>query len=272
MERVDLLRAVVLGVVEGLTEFVPISSTGHLIVVGHLLGFEGEKAATFQIFIQLAAILAVALLYRRRLARLLSFAPGRGVSGRSGWVLLGLTTLPALVLGALAAGPIKDRLFGPTTVAVGWGIGGLALLLVERFRPRPTKVDLDALRWPDALVIGACQCLALWPGVSRAAATIGGGMLLGVGRTAAAEYSFLAAMPVLTAATVFDLYESRAVLDAGDLPMFGIGFAVSFVAAWFAVRFFLRLLTTTTLRPFGWYRIVLAVAVLVVGGFGWLDL
>jgi len=261
---IDILRAIVLGIVEGLTEFVPVSSTGHLIVAGHLLGFTGEKAATFEIVIQLGAILAVALLYRERLLRLLPTTAGQGLTGRRGLALLALTTLPALAAGALAGSAIKDNLFNPITVAIGWGVGGLALLGVERFRPPVTKTDLGALGWRDALVIGFSQCLALWPGVSRAAMTIGSGMLLGADRETAAEYSFLAAMPVLAAATVFDLYDSRDLLRAADIPMFAVGFAVSFVAAWFAVRFFLRLLATTTLRPFGWYRIAAALVLLLV--------
>lgn len=262
----EVVIAVVLGIVEGLTEFVPISSTGHLIVAGELLGFEGERATTFEIFIQLGAILAVALLYRERLRRLLNLGPGQGVNGRTGLGLLALTTLPALVFGAAFSGLITDRLFNPTTVAVGWGVGGVALLLVERFRPPPTTSGLDQLRWRDALVIGLAQCLALWPGVSRAAATMSGGMLRGIDRRTAAEYSFLAAMPVLTAATILNLYESRDLLTTADLPMFAIGFGVSFVTAWFAVRFFLRLLATWTLRPFGWYRIVAAAVVLLAIG------
>lgn len=264
----EFVIAVVLGVVEGLTEFVPISSTGHLIVAGELLGFTGDRATTFEIFIQLGAILAVALLYRDRLRRLLRFGPGEGVSGRNGLGLLALTTLPALVFGGAFGGMITDRLFNPTTVAAGWGIGGVALLLVERFRPPPTTSGLEDLRWRDALVIGFAQCLALWPGVSRAAATMSGGMLRSIDRRTAAEYSFLAAMPVLSAATVLNLYESRELLTAADVPMFAVGFAVSFVTAWFAVRFFLHLLATWTLRPFGWYRIVAAGVVLIAIGAG----
>lgn len=267
----EFVVAVVLGVVEGLTEFVPVSSTGHLIVAGELLGFEGERAATFEIFIQLGAILAVAVLYRERLLRLLDPGPGEGVSGRSGWWLLGVTSAPALVLGAAFGGAITDRLFNPATVAVGWGVGGAALLLVERFRPVPRTSGLDDIRWRDALVVGLAQCLALWPGVSRAAATMSGGMLRGVDRRTAAEYSFLAAMPVIAAASLFDLYQSRAVLTAADVPMFAVGFAVSFATAWVAVRFFLRLLAEWTLRPFGWYRIAAAAAVLLALGAGWLD-
>ena len=267
----EFVIAVVLGVVEGLTEFIPVSSTGHLIVAGRLLGYEGEKAATFEIFIQLGAILAVAILYRERLRRLLSFAPGEGVSGRSGWGLLAITSFPALLLGLLFGGPITDRFFTPTVVAVGWGLGGLALLVVERALPRTTKTSLDDLRPRDALTVGLVQCLALWPGVSRSATTMVGGMLCGVDRRTAAEYSFLAAMPILAAASLFDLYDSRDLLTSADVPMFAVGFAVSFVTAWVAVRFFLRLLATTTLRPFGWYRIVAAALLLAAIAGGWLE-
>lgn len=267
----EFVTAVVLGIVEGLTEFVPISSTGHLIVAGRLLGFEGEKAATFEIFIQLGAILAVALLYRERLRRLLSFAPGEGVSGRSGWVLLAITSLPALILGALLGGPITDRFFNPTVVAIGWGLGGVALLGVERGLPPTTKRELEALRWPDALAVGLAQCLALWPGVSRAAATMGGAMLRGVDRRVAAEYSFLAAMPILAAASLFGLYDSRDLLSTADVPMFAVGFVVSFLTALVAVRFFVRLLGTLTLRPFAWYRIGAAAILLVAIAAGWVD-
>ncbi len=267
----DILRAIVLGIVEGLTEFVPISSTGHLIVAGHLLGYTGEKAATFEVFIQLGAILAVAVLYRERLVGLMPTTPGQGFAGRRGLALLGLTTLPALVVGAVAGSAIKDNLFNPTTVAIGWGIGGVALLGVERFRPAATKTHLGALGWRDALLVGLIQCLALWPGVSRAAMTMGSGMLLGADRKTAAEYSFLAAMPVLTAATVYDLYGSRDLLEATDLPMFAVGFAVAFIAAWFAVRYFLGLLATMTLRPFGWYRIAAAMLLLLAISADWIS-
>ena len=259
----DLLIAVILGIVEGLTEFVPISSTGHLIVADSALGFEGDRAATFQVVIQLGAILAVAVVGWGRLRALLTPSRRDGFAGPRGWGLLALTSLPALVLGVLLRVPIKDYLFTPTTVALGWGIGGVALLLVERYRRGETVRDLDDIGWRIALLIGFCQCLALWPGVSRAAATIGGAMLLGVGRRAAAEYSFFAAMPVLGAAAVFDLYASRNVLAASDAPMFLLGGATAFLAAWLAIRFFLRLLTVTTLRPFAWYRIVAALVLLV---------
>lgn len=260
----ELLIAVVLGLVEGLTEFVPVSSTGHLILVGQVLGFEGERAATFQVFIQLGAILAVAVLYPRRLRDLANVAVTQGFAGRRGLGLLMLTTLPALGVGATTHGLIKSTLFDAKTVTVGLVLGGLAILAAERWRPRPTTSDLDALRWQEALAVGAFQCLALWPGVSRSAATIVGGMLVGVERKTAAEYSFLAALPVMAAATSFDLLVSLPLLTSADIPIFAIGFVVSFGTAWVAITYFLRLLTRVTLRPFAWYRIGLAMTVLMI--------
>lgn len=268
---VDLGIALILGLVEGLTEFIPVSSTGHLIVVGHLLGFTGAKADTFEIVIQLGAILAVSWLYRRRLLDLATLRVSDGFAGRHGLWLLALTTLPALVFGALAHGFIKEHLFSPATVALGLGVGGAAILAVERRLPAPVTTGLDTLTWRDALVVGFFQCLALCPGVSRSGATIVGGMLVGVERKTAAEYSFLAAIPVIVAATALDLYQSRSVLTLADAPLFITGFVVSFVAAWFAVQFFLRLLGRLTLRPFGWYRIALALVLVVLLSLGWLE-
>lgn len=266
----DLVIALILGIVEGLTEFIPVSSTGHLIVVGSLLGFEGDKAATFEVFIQLGAILGVAWLYRRRLLSLATLGPDDGFAGRRGLGLLVLTTLPAVVIGALAHGFIRDQLFDPLTVAIGWGIGGLGILLTERFRPRPVIEGLDAIGWRTALAIGLYQCFALWPGVSRSASTIVGGMLVGVERKTAAEYSFLAAIPVIAAASLFELVSSLDILGVSDIPLFATGFLVSFLSAWVAVTFFLRLLSRWTLRPFGWYRIaaalLLVVALVIRGG------
>ena len=267
----DLLVAVILGIVEGLTEFIPVSSTGHLIVAGELLGFTGDKAETFEVVIQLGAILAVALIYRRRLVSLLTLAPGEGVSGRNGLILLALTTLPALIVGAAAHGFITDRLFSPTTVAIGWGLGGVGLLLVERYRPYPRTIRLTGICRREAIAIGLFQCLSLWPGASRAAATIGGGMMVGLARPTAAEFSFLAAMPVIGAASVLELYTSRDLLGWDDVPMFAVGFVVSFVVAWLAVRFFLSLVAHVTLRPFGWYRIATAALVLIAVAAGWID-
>lgn len=256
--------AVLLGIVEGVTEFLPVSSTGHLILAGHLLGFTGERAATFEICIQLGAILAIVLLYQDVFRNLFNFQSRRGFAGTRGLLLLALTTLPALLAGALVHGVIKRHLFNTTTVAIGLGVGGAAMVWIERALPRPRCYSLGALRWSDALYVGLFQCLALWPGTSRSAATILGGMCLGLERKTAAEYSFLAAVPVLCAAALLDLYKSRHLLQASDLPLFAIGFVVSFLAAWVSVKGFLRLLVSRTLIPFGWYRIALAVVVFAV--------
>jgi undecaprenyl-diphosphatase len=257
-----LASGLVLGLVEGLTEFIPVSSTGHLILAGHLLGFEGEKASTFEIFIQLGAILAVFFLYKERFLGLFPSGAGNGFRGGQGLTLLFLTTLPSLVLGVLAHDFIKQYLFNSKTVAVGLGIGGVAILLIERFLPKVKIRGIDALRWSEALSIGLFQCLALWPGVSRSGATILGGMAVGVERKTAAEYSFIAAVPVMFAAVSYDLYKGLSFLSASDLPLFAVGFAVSFVSAWVTVKTFIRLLGRYTLEPFGWYRIAAALAVL----------
>ena len=259
---VELSFAVILGIVEGLTEFIPISSTGHLIVAGYLLGFEGPKAATFEIFIQLGAILAVVFLYKEHFRRMCTVQPLRGFAGRRAIVLLGLTSMPALLLGAGIHRIIKTYLFTPTSVALGLGLGGVGILLIEQFLPREKKVGLDALTPVDAILVGLCQCLALWPGMSRSACTMVGGMAAGIERETAAHYSFLAAVPIIFAATVFDLYKTLPILQGSDVPMFGIGFVVSFMTAWFAIKFFLRFLASHTLKPFGWYRIIFALGIL----------
>jgi undecaprenyl-diphosphatase len=258
--------AVILGVVEGLTEFIPVSSTGHLIVAGHLLGFEGPRAATFEVFIQLGAILAVVVLYKERFIRLCTYNRSSGLAGPRGLMLLALTSLPALSAGALLHGFIKEYLFNPTTVALGLGIGGLGILLVERFLPRIKKSGLDALHYRDAVAIGLCQCLALWPGMSRSACTIVGGMAVGIERDTAAQYSFLVAVPIMFAATIYDLYKSLPLLHTSDAITFGIGFVMSFLSALLAIKFFLRFLGRHTLNPFGWYRIIVAIVVLLVFG------
>lgn len=264
----DWVAAIILGVVEGLTEFVPVSSTGHLIIAGHLINFDDERAATFQIFIQLGAILAIVLLYKERFWRLipteLDVKPEHGLSGLRGLLLLALTTLPALVLGAISYHTIKDDLFSPTTVAVGLAAGGVAMLLLEARLPQVKRSGLDSITWREALAVGLFQCLALWPGVSRSAATILGAMLIGIERKTAAEYSFFAAVPTLLAATTYDLYQSMGSLQPSDILIFGIGFVVAFISAWFAIGIFLHLLAAYSLKHFGWYRVAVAALVFIV--------
>jgi len=252
--------AVVMGIIEGLTEFIPVSSTGHLIVAGSLLGLKGEKAKTFEIVIQLGAILAVIAYYRERFLGLLDlrWSEGKGLAGARGCLILGVTTAPVLLAGFLLHDTLKAHLFGPLTVAWALGVGGIGILIVERWHPPSDTEGLDRIGWGQAFGIGLFQCLALWPGVSRSAATIAGGMLGRVDRRTAVEYSFFAAVPALAAATAYDLYKSWSFLALDDFPFFAVGFGISFVAAWLAVAGFLRLLRRWTLRPFAWYRILVA--------------
>ncbi len=253
--------AILLGIVEGLTEFLPVSSTGHLIVAGRLLGFRGEASETFEIFIQLGAILAVAVLEHRTFRDLLRPRAVAGFAGVRGCAVLLTTTVPALLAGALLHDWIKDNLFGPATVAWALFGGGVVILVVEGVRPGTTVFSVDELGFGRALAIGLFQCLSLWPGVSRAGATIVGGLLCGLERRTAATYSFVAAVPVMTAATLYDLVKSWSHLGAADVAPFAVGFVVSFVFAYAAMRSFVALLGRFTLRPFAWYRIAIAPAV-----------
>jgi undecaprenyl-diphosphatase len=255
--------------VEGLTEFIPVSSTGHLILAGHLLKFTGPVADTFEIFIQLGAILAVIFLYRQRFWGLLprhGWADpnriGKRFLGIRGCILLGLTTLPALIAGRFAYGFIKGHLFNPYSVALALAAGGLGLLLVEKWHPQVSAQSLDKIQWHQALLVGLFQCLSLWPGISRAGATIIGGLVSGLDRKTAAEYSFLAAVPVMMAATAYDLFKSWHYLKGADVLFLGVGFVVSFAVAYLTVAAFIRLLQRITLKPFAWYRIALAPLIL----------
>jgi undecaprenyl-diphosphatase len=258
----DNLLAALMGIVEGLTEFLPISSTGHLILVGHYLHFDshigGEKAGdAFEIIIQLGAILAIVAAYPQRFTGLLRFRDNRGFSGFRGIGLLVLTTIPASVLGLLTHHLIKEKLFHPLPVAVALAVGAVWILAAERWRPQPRVEGVDALTWREAWSIGLFQCFSLWPGMSRAASTILGGMLSGVERKTATEYSFFAAVPIMIAATVYELHKSYHDL-AGHFQMLAVGFVVSFIVAWLAVKGFVWFLSRHTLVPFGWYRLALA--------------
>lgn len=265
-----ILIAIVLGIVEGVTEFLPVSSTGHLILVGHLLNFKGRMSETFDVVIQLGAILAVVILYRQRFIGLLPkkgwmnwSRKDVGLSGFRGCFLLGLTTLPALIVGKLAYKSIKGHLFNPTSVALAMAVGGIGILIVELRRSKTKTNTLDRIEWPQALFIGLFQCLSMWPGISRAGATIVGGLLNGLDRKTAAEYSFLAAVPVMIAATGYDLLKNWSRFQGGDFLLLGIGFGVSFVVAYFTVAAFIRILQRWTLKPFAWYRLALAPIILL---------
>jgi undecaprenyl-diphosphatase len=252
--------AVVLGIVEGVTEFLPVSSTGHLILVERLLPSVGAHRDSFRVVIQVGAIAAVAWLYRGRFAALARPAePGR-FGGTRGLLLLALATIPALVVGYALRESIRG-LATPGPVAAALAAGGLALLALERYRGDRGTATVDALTPAASLGIGLFQCLALWPGVSRSAATIAGGMLLGLSRRAAAEFSFLAAVPVLVVASGYEAWRDRDALTGQNLVVLLVGLAVSAASAVLAVRAFTAFLARSTMVPFAWYRIALAAAV-----------
>lgn len=246
--------ALVMGVVEGATEFVPVSSTGHLIVVGSLLGFSDDRAKVFDVFIQLGAILAVVWLYRDRFKTLVTKA-GSDVASRRLIVNLAVAFLPAAVVGLLLHDFIKARLFSNLIVAGALVTGGFLMLIIERWRPKVTIPEMDDITIGTAFGIGLAQVLSLVPGTSRAAATIMGGFALGCSRTAATEFSFFLAVPVMFAATGYDLYKSRDLLSAGDVPLFALGFAVAFITALFVVKRFLHYVSHASFAGFAWYRI-----------------
>ncbi|MBX7145578.1 MAG: undecaprenyl-diphosphate phosphatase [Oligoflexia bacterium] len=259
----EWLLVCLLGIVEGLTEFLPVSSTGHLILFGDLFGFTGEKAASFDIFIQLGAILAVVVLYRQRFLALLNFSKSDApFSGLVGLVKIGCGTLPVLCAGFLLHDYLKRAVFNSSSVAVALIAGGAAMLWVEARKHSLSTTTLESLSYRQCLVIGACQCLSLWSGISRSGSTIVGALLIGVERRVAAEYSFLVAVPVMCAATGYDFLKSLHSLSVSDLGMFALGFVVAFLSALVAVRVFVALLQSWTLRPFAYYRIVLGVVVL----------
>lgn len=254
----NLLTALILSIVEGLTEFLPVSSSGHLILVGELLNFVGERAATFEVVIQLGAIMAVVVLYWKRFWGLVRPRPYVRFAGMRGIWLLFLTSLPASVMGLLFHSMIKEYLFRPATVLVALVAGAVCMILVERRKRRPTCISLDDMTPRLALGIGCFQCLALWPGFSRSASTIMGGMLLGAKRSLATEYSFIAAVPIMVAATGFDMLKSFSLFSVADIPFFAVGILGSFISALLAVKVFVALVGRMTLAPFAVYRLLIA--------------
>jgi len=262
MDLLLLVHAVFLGIVEGLTEFLPVSSTGHLIIVGDAIGFNGERAKTFEIFIQLGSILGVMWYYRTRVWELLSgvYRPRE----RRFILNLFIAFLPAAVVGLLTHKYIKAYLFSPITVAAALIVGGIAIFVIERWHQhRGARIhNVDELTPLDAVKIGIAQTFSLFPGTSRAGATIMGGMLTGLSRTTATEFSFFLAMPTMFAATLFELFKSRAQLEASDILPFAVGFVVAFVTAVFVVKAFIKYVGRHTFGPFAWYRIGFGILVL----------
>ena len=257
----ELLEAVILGLVEGVTEFIPVSSTGHLIVVGEWLGQVDERAKTFDIFIQLGAILAIVWLYRARLLRTVASAR-TDPSSRRFFLNLAISFVPAAAIGFLIHDWIKEHLF--TTSVVAWALilGGLAILLIERWSPRTRFAEVSEVPPLTALGVGLAQVLSLVPGTSRSGATIMGGYALGLSRRAATELSFFLAIPIMVAATLYDLAKSAGGLTAADLPFFAVGFAVAFVSALVVVKAFLAYVSHHSFAAFAWYRIAFGAALL----------
>jgi len=265
-----LLKGAILGLVEGATEFIPVSSTGHLIVVSNWLGLVDERAKTFDVFIQLGAILAIVWLYRARLWRTVVAARHQAASRRFLGNLL-LAFLPAAIIGVLTHEWIKVRLFNPTVVAVALVVGGVLILLIERWAPAPKVNDVNEVPARTAFGIGLAQVLALIPGTSRSGATIIGGMLFGLSRRAATEFSFFLAVPTLVAAGLYDLWKNRALLSTADVPVFGVGSVVAFVSAFVVIRWLIRYVATHDFKPFAWYRIAFGAAVLLTAYYGWVE-
>lgn len=274
MDPILLIKAALMGVVEGLTEFLPVSSTGHLILAGTLLGLTGEKVKVFEVVIQTGAILAIVSVYAQRLLATLKGLPGGDPVARrfTANVLIGF--LPAAVLGFLFIGVIKGVLFNPLVVATSFILGGVVILWAEARQARgaaPSVTSIDEIGWRDALKVGLIQCVALVPGVSRSGATIIGALLVGFNRRAATEFSFFLALPVLLGAAVYDLYKHHHLLSMDDLPFFATGMIVSWLSAWACVRWLLRFVATHTFVPFAWYRIGFGLLILLTAQAGWID-
>ncbi|MGB8435298.1 MAG: undecaprenyl-diphosphate phosphatase [Burkholderiales bacterium] len=267
MDPVLLFKALILGIVEGLTEFLPISSTGHLILVGDLLGFNDERGKIFEIVIQTGAMFAIVWEYRARFARVLARI-GTDATAQRFVANVAIAFVPAAVLGLLFGSHIKAALFKPVPVAIAFIVGAFIILWAERRAHRITVESVDDMRWSDALKIGFAQAFALIPGTSRSGATIIGGLLFGLSRRAATEFSFFLAVPTLIAAGAYDFLKHRALFHAQDLGMFGVGMVASFVSAFFCVRWLLRYIASHDFSVFAWYRIVFGALVLVTAGTG----
>lgn len=264
----DYMIAVILGIVEGVTEYLPISSTGHMILVGDWLGFTGPRASVFEVFIQLGAILSVLVIYKEKFIRMLRqyrcwdmLRPQNWRRNDTGLTLahVGAGIVPVMIIGYFAHGVIKTYLFSVGTVIIGLVIGGVFMLLAERAKIRALCDDVEKMTILQAFLVGAFQMFALWPGFSRSGSTIAGGLFLGLSRKAAADFSFIIAVPVMIIACFYDLLKSWSVLDSGDLVMIAIGFVTAFIVAYISVLWFLKFLNKSTLTSFACYRFLVAV-------------
>ena len=258
----DYLNAAFLGVVEGLTEFIPVSSTGHLILFVNLLGFDGPPGHVFEVVIQFGAILAIVWIYRQKFLQLLTSLRARSTQWFIRNILLAF--LPAMLIGALVHDTLKALFFNPVSVAIALVLGGVAMLAIERFKPTPRITNTESMGWLTALKVGLFQCVAMIPGVSRSGATIMGALMLGVERKAAAEFSFFLAVPTMFAASLYDAYKSRHELTADGIDLIAIGFVVSFFVALVVVRWLIRFVQTNGFASFAYYRMVLGSIILAV--------
>ena len=270
MELWTALQALILGIVEGLTEFLPISSTGHQIIVADLIDFAGERAMAFNIIIQLGAILAVVWEFRRKIIEVVLGLPKERAAQRFTSNLL-IAFFPAVILGVSFADLIHRYLFNPITVASALVVGGLVMLWAERRSHVVHTESVDDMRWTDALKIGCAQCLAMIPGTSRSGATIIGGLLFGLSRKAATEFSFFLAMPTMVGAAVYSGYKYRELFQPADLPVFAVGFVTSFVFAMIAVRALLKFIGNHSYATFAWYRIGFGLLILATWQFHLID-
>ena len=274
MDLILLVKAAVMGIVEGLTEFLPVSSTGHLILTGSLLGFHDEKSKVFDIAIQTGAIFAVVIVYWQRLGGAVAHL-GDSAAARRFVMNVAIGFLPAGVIGFFAYKTIKAHLFNAPVVATAFVVGALIILWVERRAKLKVRIqEVEDMSPLDALKVGFVQCLGMIPGTSRSGATIIGGMLLGLSRKAATDFSFFLAIPTLVGAGAYSLWKERALLSAADIPLFGVGLLFSFVSAWLCVRWLLRYISTHSFVAFAWYRIAFGVVVLVTAYTGlvtWAD-
>ncbi|MBV2133019.1 undecaprenyl-diphosphate phosphatase [Pseudomonas sp. MAP12] len=271
MEFWTAIQALILGIVEGLTEFLPISSTGHQIIVADLIGFGGDRAKAFNIIIQLGAILAVVWEFRQRIIGVVCGLPRERQAQRFTVNLL-IAFLPAVILGLAFADLIEHWLFNPITVASALVIGGVVMLWAEKRQHAVEVQAVDDMSWKHALKIGCAQCLAMIPGTSRSASTIIGGLIFGLSRKAATEFSFFLAMPTMVGAAVYSGYKHRALFENGaDLPVFVLGFVTSFVFAMLAVRALLKFIASHSYAVFAWYRIGFGLLILATWQLGLID-
>jgi undecaprenyl-diphosphatase len=278
LDIILLIKALILGIVEGLTEFLPVSSTGHLVLAADLLGLAGDdKMKVFEIVIQPGAILAVCWEFRQRLSTTFSGVLKDVVAQRFAINIL-VAFLPFVLVGLAVYKTLQAALFHPFPIALAFIIGGVIILFAERwYKMRagnglPPRVEtIDQMTWQDALKVGIAQCAALIPGTSRSGATIIGGMFFGLSRKCATEFTFFLAIPTLMGATVYSLWKARTLLSASDIPMFGVGFIASFVSAFIVVRWFIRYVSTHDFKIFAWYRILFGIIVLATSYLGWVN-